>query len=145
MEIKSDYNSLNMAQNAEIKTQKIDAVSIEKANKNQVDGDNSKALASSVQLSSEGKLIQAIDETSDKIDSILEKHLTTEQKQSLGGIYKQLDGLFESDNLSQKQERKVDALFEQANSIYNTSIEKLSSGEHETIDKLSNKMDKLSA
>lgn len=144
MEIKSDYNSLNMAQNAEIKTQEIDAVSIEKANKNQVDGDNSKALASSVQLSSEGKLIQAIDETSDKIDSILEKHLTTEQKQSLGGIYKQLDGLFESDNLSQMQEKKVDALFEQANSIYNTSIEKLSSGEHETIDKLSNKMDKLS-
>ncbi len=145
MEIKHDQNSLNMVQNVEIKTQKTDAVSIEKANKNQVDGDNSKASASSVQLSSEGKLVQAIDETSEKIDSILEKHLTTEQKQSLDGIYKQLDGLFESDNLSQQQEKKVEALFEQANSIYNTSIEKLSSGEHETIDKLSNKMDNLSA
>lgn len=149
MEIEHNKNALNMAINVAStdQTNSIQPASkIEQSNADKtLVNTESKASTSSVQLSSEGKLVQAIDETSNKIDSILEKHLTKDQKQNLDSIYKQLDDIFENDSLSIKQEKKVAALFEQANSIYNTSIEKLSSAEHETIDKLTHKMDNLSA
>jgi hypothetical protein len=149
MEIEHNKNTLNSPMNIASTEQKSHVQSTSKIEQNNADKQlvniENKAATASVQLSSEGKLVQAIDETSDKIDSILEKHLTKEQKQSIDGIYKQLEGIFESDNLSKKQEKTVDALFEQVNQIYNTSIEKLSSGEHEAIDKFANKMNDLSA
>ncbi|WP_085300203.1 hypothetical protein [Cognaticolwellia mytili] len=149
MEIEQNKNILNPPPDIESTERKNRVQSTSEIAQKSVDKQSlnteSKASVSSVKISSEGKLIQALDETSDKIDTMLEKNMTNEQKKNLDEIYQQLDGLFESEDLSQKQEKKVTALFEQADKIYNTSIEKLSSSEHETIDKLANKMESLSA
>jgi hypothetical protein len=149
MEIEPNKNILNPPLNIESIEQKSRVQSTSEIAQSNVDKSSvnveSMTSVSSVQISSEGKLTQAIDEASDKIDNILEKHLTNDQKKNLDDIYKKLDSLFESDNLSQKQENTVEALFEQAHQIYNTSIEKLSGSEHKTIDKLASKMENLSA
>lgn len=94
-------------------------------------------------LSTEGQLIQEIDLASDKIDSILEQHLTQEQEKELSTIYDKLDKLFEKDNLTKQEESLAEGLNEQVHNILETSIEKLSDEEHLVVDGLAKKMDML--
>jgi len=94
-------------------------------------------------LSTEGKITQQIDAASEQIDDILLRHITPEQKDTLDGIYQKLDRIFEKDQLTDKEEKSAEALFEQVHNILETSINKLTKPEHEAVDKLANKMDGL--
>lgn len=96
-----------------------------------------------VTLSTEGILSQEIDDVSEKIDDILLRHVTPEQKNKLNDIYQQLDQIFEKDQLTAQEEKSADALFEQVHNILESSISKLTSTERESVDKLENKMDGL--
>lgn len=91
-------------------------------------------------LSTEGKLSQEIDATSDEIDQILERHLTPDQKKDIESIYKKLDELFEKDKLTIKEESLAESLFEKVHNTLETSIEKLSDEEHVNVDELAKKM-----
>jgi hypothetical protein len=101
------------------------------------------AAKSELNLSSQGKLTQEIDEISSSIDDVLLKHVTPEQKEQLGNIYKALDTLFEKDNLMNKEEKSVNSLFEKAHAVLDSSVEKLTKTERENVAKLTNKMDEL--
>lgn len=101
------------------------------------------STSNEINISFEGKLNQEIDSTSNKIDDILLRHTTSEQKQALDGIYKKLDDILEKDQLTDKEEALADDLFEQVHVILETSIEKLTTSENETVGKLVNKMDIL--
>lgn len=94
-------------------------------------------------LSTEGKITQQIDTTSEQIDDILLRHITPEQKDTLDGIYQKLDRIFEKDQLTDKEENAAEALFEQVHNILETSVNKLTKTERKTVDKLANKMDGL--
>lgn len=148
MKIEQNKNILNPLMNIEGTNQTSPAQSTRKVESSSVNKQalhvENNASTSSVKISSEGKLIQAIDDTSDKIDSILERHLTVDQKKNLDDIYKELDTLFSKGKLSKEQEKSAEILLEQADKIYNTSIEKLSEKEHKTVGELSDKIEKLS-
>ena len=99
--------------------------------------------SNNISLSTEGKLSQEIDTASDKIDDILLRHVTPAQKDKLDDIYQQLDQLFEKDPLTEQEEKSAEALFEQVHNILESSVNKLTSAERETVDQLANKMDGL--
>jgi DNA-directed RNA polymerase subunit H (RpoH/RPB5) len=96
-----------------------------------------------VTISLEGKLNQAIDTASDEIDDILLRHTSPEQKQQLDEIYNTLDKLFSKDILTKKEEESAEVLFEKVHVILESSVDKLTTSESETVDKLLNKMDVL--
>jgi len=96
-----------------------------------------------ISLSSSGKLAQQIDQSSEQLDDILLRHVTAEQKDTLNGIYQKLDNLFDKGELTEKDEKSADELFEQVHNILETSINKLSESEHQQVDKLVTKMDGL--
>lgn len=101
------------------------------------------STSNEISISFDGKLNQEIDSTSDKIDEILLRHTTSEQKQALDGIYNKLDDLFEKDQLTDKEETLADNLFEQVHIILETSLDKLTTSENKTVDNLVNEMDIL--
>ncbi len=98
-----------------------------------------------ISLSTEGKLTQAIDKTSDEIDDILIKHITPDQKKELTSIYNRLDDLFAKEKLTDKELKSTEALFEQVHVIFESGIEKLSKTELNEVEKLASKMDKLTS
>jgi hypothetical protein len=98
-----------------------------------------------ISLSTEGKLTQAIDKTSDEIDDILIKHITPDQKKELTSIYSRLDDLFAKEKLTDKEVKSTEALFEQVHVIFESGIEKLTKTERNEVEKLSSKMDKLTS
>jgi hypothetical protein len=98
-----------------------------------------------ISLSTEGKLTQAIDKTSDEIDDILIKHITPDQKKELTSIYSRLDDLFAKEKLTDKVVKSIEALFEQVHVIFESGIEKLTKTERNEVEKLSSKMDKLTS
>ena len=119
------------------------------AEENKVDEENTEVPApninssNNIYVSSQGKLSQEIDAASDKIDDILLGHVTPTQKDKLNDIYQQLDKIFEKEQLTEKEEKSADALFEQVDNILESSVNKLTSTERETVDKLVSKMDGL--
>ncbi len=96
-----------------------------------------------ITLSLEGKLNQEIDTVSDKIDDVLLRHISSKQKQELNDIYKKLDNLFSKDKLTKKKEKSAEVLFEQVHLILESSLDKLTTSENKTLDKLATKMDIL--
>ncbi|NQZ22787.1 MAG: hypothetical protein HRT53_12105 [Colwellia sp.] len=101
------------------------------------------SASKNITLSTEAKLSQEINTVSDKIDDILLGHVTPAQKDKLNDIYQQLDQLFEKDQLTAQEEKSADALFEQVHNILESSVNKLTNAERETVDKLADKMDGL--
>ena len=101
--------------------------------------------ANQLTLSDEGKLFQELDSTSDRIDSILERHLSPEQKEQLNSLYKKLDSLFEKEQLSQQEEAVAEDLHEQVHNILESSVDKLSDEEYQELEGLADKMDTLTA
>jgi hypothetical protein len=99
--------------------------------------------SNNIYVSSQGKLSQEIDAASDKIDDVLLSHVTPAQEDKLNDIYQQLDKIFEKEQLTEKEEKSADALFEQVHNILESSVNKLTSSERETVDELANKMDGL--
>ena len=99
--------------------------------------------ANQLTLSDEGKLFQELDDTSDRIDSILERHLSPEQKEQLNSLYKKLDSLFEKEQLSQQEEAIAEDLNEQVHNILESSVDKLSDEEYQELEGLADKMDTL--
>jgi len=99
--------------------------------------------SSKTYLSTEGKLSQKIEATSDKIDDILQKHVTPAKKDKLNDIYQQLDSIFEKEKLTEQEEQSAEVLFEKVHNILDSSVKKLTDAERETVDQLVEKMDGL--
>lgn len=149
MDIDRHKSVVNLPLNAEeLKknkaTQTAELISVSQ-NDQSVNKAEHKRSDANVLISSQGKLVQEIDETSNKIDNILEKHLSKDQKAELDSIYKKLDGILDKDNLTREQEDSVSKSFEKIHNIYESSVDKLSNDEHETVEKLSKTINTLTA
>lgn len=143
MEIIHNSNTLN----SEMVTQKstIQQISNEEVQSHLSTSKLTPASTKQVSLSEEGKLTQKIDAASNEIDKILLRYVSPEQKKELNGIYTKLEGLFSKESLTGKEEKSAEVLFEQVHNILESSIDKLSTEEHKTVDKLGITMDTLSA
>jgi len=143
--IKVEINSEVVTNKPAVIEQNSNAQEIKRSTeKNNLDDINTEVPASNnVYVSTQGKLSQEIDAASDKIDDILLSHVTPAQEDKLNDIYQQLDKIFEKEELTEKEEKSANDLFEQVHNILDSSVNKLTSSERETVDKLVSKMDGL--
>lgn len=94
-------------------------------------------------ISDLGKVTQEIDSLFDKVDNIYMTHLSADQKKELETSYQQLDTLFESEQPTEAQDKKINALFDKIDSIFTSAEKSLTPDEQDTLSKLESKIDNL--
>jgi len=134
MEITNYTQPINLSKNTMKSFEKDSEISELKSNN---------ANSTQLNISDEAKLVQEIDASSEKIDSILISHLSDKQLKQLDGLYEKLEIAFSEQEMNHKEVIQIDDLFEKVHDILQTSFDKLSNDEQKTVDNLISKMDKL--
>lgn len=96
-------------------------------------------------ISNIGEMAKNIDDLFEQMDQIYMSKLTDQQKSDIKDYYRQVDELFEEEQLTLAGEKKLEALFTNIDNIYQLSEQKFTAQDWQSLETLDQKAEQLIA
>lgn len=94
-------------------------------------------------LSEEGLFFQKLDEKSSKVEGMLRAHMTPEQTKDVEKNFQAIDKILEKETLSKEDESTLESLSEKIDSVFASSVDKMSKEDKTTFFKVNAEMEGL--